>query len=136
MCDNLSYMFGKLSKAVEILITNPGDARKRVWAASDYIFMVQPEGLPESLRSNIKWIHAKMTRYPADEWYPSALYATYHRTRNSTAGKIATQVWDLYHLMSSEIEARQQKMPQREPPNVIVTINDEMTIFKIDTLTS
>lgn len=62
MPDNLVYMFGKLSKAIGVLITNHGDVRNRVWVAAKYIFMVQPEGLPESLRADIEWIHHTMTR--------------------------------------------------------------------------
>lgn len=106
MSDNLVYMFGKLAKAVEILITNHHDARNRVWVAAPYLFMVQPGGLPESCREDAEWIHNMLTRYPAGGGYKTALDATYRRTRNITAGKIATRVWKLYHIMESEIDAR------------------------------
>lgn len=106
MPDNLVYMYGKLSKAVEVLVTNNYDVRNRVWIASEYLFMVQPEGLPKSCRADIEWIHYMLTRYPADLHYKSDLEATYYRSRNSTAHKIAVRVWTLYHLMQSEIEAR------------------------------
>jgi len=119
MRHNLVYMFGKLNKAVEILITNHGDVRNRVWVAAPHIFMVQAEGLPESLRSDIRWIHQRMTRYPANELHRSALEATYHRTRNITAGKIAARVWTLYHLMSSEIEGRKRHGPEGKLPTVV-----------------
>lgn len=106
MPDNLVYMYGKLSKAVEILITNNGDVRNRVWVAEEYLSMVQADGLPESCRADIEWIHHMLTRYPAEPPYRSALEATYRRTRNATAHKIAKRVWKLYHLMESEIEDR------------------------------
>lgn len=109
MPDNLVYMFGKLSKAIEILITNHGDVRNRVWFAAPYIFMVQPDGLPDVLREDVEWIHKAMTRYPPNELYRSELEATYHRTRNVTAGKIASRIWMLYHLMETEIAARKQQ---------------------------
>jgi hypothetical protein len=107
MADNLVYMYGKLAQAVEILITNPYDVRNRVWVAAEYLSLVQAAGLPESCREDIEWIHHMLTRYPATSHYKSCLDATYHRTRNVTAGKIAARVWRLYHLMQTEIEARQ-----------------------------
>lgn len=104
--DNLVYMYGKLSEAIGILITNHGDARNRVWVAAPKILMVQAGGLPASLREDIRWIHAKMTRYPANSIYKTPLSATYHRTRNVTAGRIAARLWKLYHEMQSELESR------------------------------
>ena len=106
MPDNLVYMFGKLSKAVEVLVTNHGDIRNRVWVAAEYIFLVQPEGLPEHLRPDVEWIHKRLTKYPPNAVHKSALAATYQRTRSVTAGKIAARVWTLYHLMQSEIASR------------------------------
>jgi hypothetical protein len=107
--DNLAYMYGKLSEAIEILITNHGDARNRVWVAAPKIFMVQAGGVPASLHEDIRWIHAKMTRYPANAVYKTALRATYQRTRNVTASRIAARVWKLYHAMQSELEGRSRR---------------------------
>ena len=106
MRDNLVYMYGKLSKAVEILVTNHGNIRNRVWVAAPMLSMVQAEGLPAALHADITWIHEMMTRYPPDNLHASALQATYYRTRSITAGKIAQRIWALYHLMQSELEAR------------------------------
>ena len=106
MPDNLIYMYGKLSKAVEILVTNTGDVRNRVWVAAPYIGMVQPGGLPESCLEDLEWIHHMLTRYPHEPPYKSTLDATYHRTRNVTAHKIAMRIWKLYHIMQSEVESR------------------------------
>ena len=106
MPDNLTYMYGKLSQAVEVLITNQGDVKNRVWVAETYLSMIQTGGLPTSLHEDVDWIHHMLTRYPPDRYYKSALDATYRRTRNVTAQKIAQRIWKLYHLMQDEIEAR------------------------------
>lgn len=106
MRDNLTYMYGKLSKAIETLITNHHEIRNRLWIAAPEIFMVQAGGLPASLHGDVNWIHAMMTRYPATDVHRTALKATYHRTRNITAEKIARRVWKLYHLMQAELDSR------------------------------
>jgi hypothetical protein len=99
-------MYGKLSEAIGILITNHGDVRNRVWVAAPTIFSVQAGGLPASLHKDILWIHSQMTRYPANEVHKTPLQATYRRTRNVTAGKIAARLRKLYHEMQSELESR------------------------------
>lgn len=108
MRDNLGYMFGKVSEAIGMLVTNQYDVRERVWAASTHLFAVQPAGLPPSCRKDAEWIHHMLTRYPAEYPYRSRAQATYHRTRNVTASKIAAHVWRLYHLMDTELRARGQ----------------------------
>ena len=132
MADNLVYMYGKLCKAIEILITNRHDVRNRVWVAANELSLIQADGLPPSLRADITWIHEMMNRYPADALRKSSLDATYHRTRNSTAEKIARRIWTLFHLMQSELEARQQwaadlRGTKRESPLVIVHDDLEVT---------
>ncbi len=104
----LGYMFGKVSQAVGVLVTNHNEVKDRVWMASTYLFAVQPDGLPASCREDIEWIHHMLTRYPAEPPYRSRVRATYHRTRNATASKIAARVWKLYHLMDTELRARGQ----------------------------
>ena len=108
MADNLVYMYGKLSEAVNVLVTNHYDVRERVWVAAKYLFAVQPAGLPESCREDIEWIHKMLTRYPAERKGESSLKVTYRRTKKPTAGKIAERIWRLYHLMRAEVETRQR----------------------------
>lgn len=105
--NSLVYDFGKVSQAVEVLITNPHDARERLRVASEYLFAVDPRGLPASCCKDMQWIHDKLMRYPAEPSYPSRMEATYRRTRNATAAKIAARVWNLYHSLSSELDARE-----------------------------
>jgi NADH:ubiquinone oxidoreductase subunit len=101
-------MFGKVSQAVGVLIANKHEVRERVWVASRHLFAVQASGLPPSCREDIKWIHHMLTRYPAEPPYRSRLQATFDRTRNATASKIAARVWTLYHLMDTELRKRGQ----------------------------
>ena len=102
--NNWVYLFGKLAKAVEILVTNSHDARERVWIASKYLLLLSPESVPVSCSEDVKWIHRMLKRYPAEHPYKSELDATYHRTRQVTAVKIANRVWKLYHVMDAEVE--------------------------------
>jgi len=104
MSNNWVYLFGKLSGAIEVLITSSGDARHRVWLASRYIFMLSPDTVPESCRVDIQWIQDMLTRYPANKHYENSLDATYYRTRNVTASKIAQRIWTLYRMMETEVD--------------------------------
>jgi hypothetical protein len=108
MRDNLGYMFGKVSQAVGVLITNHNEVKDRVWIASTHLLAVQPGGLPESCRKDVEWIHHMLTRYPAEYPYRSRVQATYRRTRNVTASRIAARIWTLYHLMDTELRMRGQ----------------------------
>jgi len=102
--NNWVYLYGKLTKAIEILVTHSCDARERVWVASTYLFMLSPNSVPESCREDVEWIHKMLTRYPAADPYKSSLQATYYRTRQVTAVKIATRIWKVYHLMGTEVD--------------------------------
>lgn len=104
MSNNLVYMFGKLSKAIEILVAYENDVRSCVWLAARYLQMIQPDGAPESCHENLRWIHKMLVRYPREAPYKSALEATFHRIRNSTPNKITVRLWKLYHIMQTEIE--------------------------------
>ena len=106
MPNSLVYYFGKVSQALGLLIADEHDARKRVWVASDYLLAVVPRELPDSCREDMEWIHHMLVRYPAEPPRQSRVEATYRRTRNVTASKIAARVWKLYQAMNSEIEAQ------------------------------
>lgn len=118
MPNNLVYNFGKVSQAVGVLITDAHDARKRVWVASDYLLAVVPRELPTSCREDMEWIRRMLVRYPAEPPHRSRVEATYRRTRNVTASKIAARVWKLYHSMISEIEARDQGCARDGSPSI------------------
>ena len=102
-------MFGKVSKAIHVLVTNNYDVRNRVWVASDYLMMLDPDSVPEQCREDVVWIQHMLTRYPPDEHRRSALDATYHRTRCVTASKIAARVWKLYHVYETAFQAQARR---------------------------
>jgi len=106
MTQHWAWMFGKVSSAVGELVTGAGDARNRVWAASEYLFQLSPDMVPDSCKDDVTWILQMLTRYPASGYYKSNMEATFHRTRNSTACKIAARVWHLYHVFDSELHDR------------------------------
>ena len=104
MGNNLVHQFGKLSQAVGVLVTHPCDARHRVWGASEYILTMSPETVPESCREDVAWIQHMLTRRCSESPRESDLQATFRRTRNVTACKIAQRIWTLYHLMQTEVD--------------------------------
>lgn len=105
MSNNWVYLFGKLSEAIEVLVTNSGDVRNRVWVAvSRFNFIMSPDSVPESCREDVVWIQQMLTRYPATRDYKTPLEATYYRTRNITASRIAQRMWKLYHLMKTDVD--------------------------------
>ena len=109
-----SWQYGKVAKAVDILVTNHHDVRERVWVASEYLFMLHPDMVPPSCKDDVVWIQRMLTRYPASGYWKSAVEATYHRTRNVTAGKIAGRVLNLFHQFQTELEVRAERQKQRQ----------------------
>lgn len=97
------WQFGKLAQAVAVLATGMGNVRERVWAATEYLNALHPEMVPPSCREDLEWIQKALTKYPADASYKSAMEATYHRTRNVTAAKIAQRIWRMYHQFQFEL---------------------------------
>jgi hypothetical protein len=99
------WLFGKLSQAIGILVTNRGDVRNRVWVASKYLLQIPPQSVPPACRNDIIWVQHMLTRYPADAYGCSALDATYRRTRSVTAAKIAERIWHVYHVYETALES-------------------------------
>jgi hypothetical protein len=108
-----SWQFGKVAEAVGVLVTNHNDVRERVWVASKYLFMLHPDMVPPSCRDDVVWIQKMLTRHPASGYDKSAVEATYRRTRNVTAGKIAQRVWTLFHQFQTALDARSDHERQR-----------------------
>lgn len=100
-------MFGKVSAAVGELVIGAGDARNRVRAASEYLFAMDAQLIPNNCKEDLKWILHMLTRYPAGGGYKSAAEATISRTRNATASKIAARIWYLYNNFSVELRELQ-----------------------------
>lgn len=101
-----NWMYGKLARAVGILVTNKHDVRERVWVASEHLLMLDPRMVPPSCKGDVAWILKMLTRHPPFGPYKSAVEATYERTRNATAAKIAQRVWRVFHEFQTALEAR------------------------------
>lgn len=99
-------MYGKLAQAVGILVTNRHDVRERVWVASKYLLMLDPRMVPSSCKDDVAWILHMLMRHKSFGPHKSAVEATYERTRNATAAKIAQRVWRVFHEYQTALEAR------------------------------
>ena len=104
-----TWAFGKISQAVEILATDPHDARHRVWRAADYFLSVMPEDLPTNCYSDFEDIRKRLLRCPPSGHYKSAIEATFARTRNTTASKIAADMLRVYTKFQLAFEADKQR---------------------------
>jgi cytochrome c553 len=62
-----------------------------------------PRWYPRVVGKILDWIQKALTKYPADKRYKSAMEATYHRTRNATAAKIAKSIWRMYNQFRFEL---------------------------------
>jgi hypothetical protein len=113
-----SWQYGKVAQAVGVLVTNHNDVRERVWVASKYIFQLHPDMVPPSCNHDVAWIQKMLTRYPPSGHDKSAVEATYRRTRNVTAGKIAQRLWILFHQFQTELKVRSERQRQRVTPHL------------------
>ena len=104
--DNTLFMFEKLSKAMEILVTSPGDARNRIFLAAVFLLQVNPRAVPESVREDIIWIRGMLKRR-------GDLKATFLGTRNVTASKIAARIFDVYLEMRDIVHERTRPLKNR-----------------------
>ena len=96
--EHWNWLFGKLSSAVGVLVSSESDARNRVFSASKYLLQIPPESVPPECQEDMRWIRHMLTRHEPGPYDDSAVSATFRRTRNSTASKIASRVWHVYGL--------------------------------------
>ena len=96
-----TWLFGKLSSAVGVLVTGESDARNRVFSAAKYLLQIPPDAVPPECQEDMRWIRHMLTRHEPGPYDDSALAATLRRTRNSTASKIAGRVWHVYAVYDS-----------------------------------
>jgi hypothetical protein len=74
---------------------------------------LHPDMVPHSCKDDVAWIQKMLALHPPSGYDKSAVEATYRRTRNVTAGKIAQRVWSLFHQFQTELEARSERRRQR-----------------------
>ena len=96
------YAYSKVSEAVNILATHPGDVRKRLSAAYCALREASPEILPPHIRSELEWVREQLNRFPA-RYGEGTLHATLRRIRNSTGVKIAKRIVLVQALLESHL---------------------------------
>ncbi|WP_152597826.1 hypothetical protein [Novilysobacter arseniciresistens] len=104
--EHWTWLFGKLSSAVGVLVAGESDARNRVFVASKYLLQIPPDAVPPECQEDLRWIRHMLTRHEPGPYDDSAVAATFRRTRNTTASKIASRVWHVYAVYGSVLEER------------------------------
>jgi len=99
------YAYSKISEAVNILATHPGDVRKRLSAAYCRFCEASPEMLPPHIRSELEWVREQLNRFPARHG-EGTLQATLRRIRNSTGVKIANRIVLVQALLESYLASQ------------------------------
>lgn len=106
MSENLhDYAVEKLTNAVLILISHPGDARQRLGDAFLSIQTLQASDFPPGLQGQWLWVVKEMTKFgPVIDYNGEAVRGavenTMRRIRNRTASKIIKVINDLYWAVS------------------------------------
>jgi hypothetical protein len=104
----LLYINEKLSDALHILATGPGDVRSRLITACPKILFLSGSSLPEKLKEELDWIQKKLTeKNEGPHGYDK--FRTLRRMNNSTGSKIASKILNLQCEVDSLIEEYKQK---------------------------
>lgn len=95
MTDNTVWHFGYISRAVEILATNPNGIKIRLQLAGENFLTVSPDGLPEKFRNDVTWIIENLTlrKAVANE---GTLAATLKYMKTDKGCKIASKILGVY----------------------------------------
>jgi hypothetical protein len=89
---NAAFAFGKISKAVYLLATEPGDVRSRLRSAYLPLAFVHRDMIPTELRPHFEWVMAMLTRrQPRFPWEDS-LDTTLGSMQNRTGTRIAERI--------------------------------------------
>jgi hypothetical protein len=97
----------KLTNAMEVLATHPGDVRERVGEAYLYTCAgLQARSFPEKLQKDWEWIEGQLTKYEPlldhkGEVWRGSVEVTIKRIRKSTGVKIAKRFYYLYWELSA-----------------------------------
>jgi hypothetical protein len=100
-----SHTLEKLTNAIKILATDPGDARKRTAHAFLELSSVQTRDFPPDLQNDWELLERQMTKcdpllnHKGEVWRGS-VENTMSRVRNSTAASLAKKIWDLYWALT------------------------------------
>ena len=98
-----TYFYGKVSEAVQRLAVGTEDIKDRLIGAGQVFLCVMPEGVPEELREDVKWVRDQLTRFqPIGS--EGALRATMRRIRKSTGVKIAKRILYIHAQLQGYVE--------------------------------
>ena len=99
------YTVEKLTTAISILVSHPGDARKRLSDAFSAFHVLQERDFPPELQEKWAWVIKEMTKYgplvdhKGEPWRGS-VENTMSRIQNRTASKIIKVIYELYWAVS------------------------------------
>lgn len=88
------YAKEKLSRAIEIMATDPGDIRHRLRAAAGEVMLIPQAGLPayEKVDEDIRWIQEQLARREPRFEGQARISATLHGMRTKRGIKIAERI--------------------------------------------
>jgi hypothetical protein len=105
---SLRYLNEKLSDAIYILTTGPGDVRSRLYSALPKLLILSGFCLPSELECDLKWIQQKLTERNKHEYgYDDG--RSLRLMRNSTGTKIAERIVRLQWRINDLIEEERNK---------------------------
>ena len=105
---SLLYINEKLSDAIIILATGPGDVRSRLYSILPKILILSPFSLPAELKKELNWIQDKLTEKNKTQ-YGYDRGRTLRRMRNNTGSKIAERIVDLQFRVAELREEERKK---------------------------
>lgn len=106
MVDNTVWHFGYISRAVEILATNPSDIKKRLRVAGEDFLTVSPDGVPEKFRDDIIWVIENLTSRKAFA-NEGDLAATLKHMKIDKCSKIASRILNIYTELNDYLSDQQ-----------------------------
>lgn len=105
---SFQYINEKLSDAVYMLATGPGDVRARLFTALPKILVLSSAELPPDLKNDLDWIQKKLTEKNEGP-YGYNRGRTLRRMQNITGSKIAKRIVDLQFRVEILLEEELQK---------------------------
>lgn len=95
------YTVEKLTNALEVLATHPGDARERVAEAYTVCFTLQEDDFPPEQVTKWRKLMGEFDRFPPitgpnGKVYRGSVEVWSRRVRKSTGAKMAKLLWELY----------------------------------------
>ncbi len=115
--DNINhavYMLGKMTDAINILVTGEGDARSRLRQAIPKLKLITPGMLPKSqdIQKKVSWAFKEMTKFHDPKEYETnksglpitEFDSTLRRIKNSTASKIIGELFGAWMDLSAFVD--------------------------------